>query len=255
MKKLKYLFIIISIIILVVSIIVNIPENRKEIKTRHFNFLFSSSIDSSSIVGLSKVLEGSYAKIGSDLNTTPAENIEVNIYAQRWRYIKASGHWTASGSIEGTSKLHFLEEAWLDTEFSKIAIHEFVHTVVLKLLIDREPKPLNAERFDEKFSTFPVWLWEGLSVYEAEQLYVPKTLAYFKNGNYPQISELNNRSDGQKIYTCGYTIIEYILKEYGKDKLIELIESYGDLKSVLNVTEEQFSSNWYDFIKKKYNLK
>jgi hypothetical protein len=255
MKKLKYLLILISIIILVLSIIVNIPENRKEIKTTHFTFLFSRSIDSSSIVGLSKALESSYSKISSNLNTTPAENIEVNIYAQRWRYIKASGHWSASGSVEGISKLHFVEDAWLDTEISKIAIHEFVHAVVLKLLIDREPKPLNAERFDEKFSTFPIWLWEGVSVYEAEQFYEPKTLAYFSNGRYPQISELNNRSDGQKIYTCGYTIIEYILKEFGKDKLIELIESYGDLKKVLDLTEEQFSSNWYHFIKNKYNLK
>lgn len=255
MKKLKYIYIIISIIILVLSIIVSIPENRKEIKTTHFNFLFSSSIDSSSIVELSKGLEGSYSKIGSNLNTVPAENIEVNIYARRWRYIKATGNWSASGNIEGISKLHFVENTWLESEIGKIAVHEFVHAVVLKLLIDREPKPLNVESFDEKFSTFPIWLWEGLSVYEAEQFYEPKTLAYFKNGKYPQISELNNRSEGQKIYSCGYTIIEYILKEYGKDKLIELIESYGDLKNVLNVTEEQFSSNWYQFIKKKYNLK
>ncbi len=255
MKKLKYILILISIIILILSIIANIPENRKEIKTTHFTFLFSSSIDSSSIVGLSKALEGSYSKISSNLNTIPAENIEVNIYAQRWRYIKVSGHWSASGSVKGISKLHFVEDAWLDTEISKIAIHEFVHAVVLKLLIDREPKPLNAERFDEKFSTLPIWLWEGVSVYEARQFYEPKTLAYFSNGGYPQISELNNRSDGQKIYTCGYTIIEYILREYGKDKLIELIESYGDLKKVLDLTEEQFSSNWYHFIKNEYNLK
>lgn len=254
MKKLKYLFIIIAIIILVLSIIINIPENRKEFKTTHFTFLFSSSMDSSSVVELSKALEGSYSKISSSLNTTPAENIEVNIYAQRWRYIKASGHWSASGSIEGISKLHFVENAWLDSEISKIAIHEFVHAVFLKLLIDREPKPLD-EKFDEKFSTIPVWLWEGVSVFEAEQFYQPNTLAYFGNGRYPEISELNNRSAGQKIYTCGYTIIEYILVEYGKDKLIELIESYGDLKKVLNLTEEEFSSDWYHFIKSKYNMK
>jgi len=255
MKKLKYLFIVVFIIILVLSIILNIPENRKEIKSTHFNFLFSSSIDSSSIVGLSKALENSYLKVGTNLNTIPAENIQVNIYAQRWRYVKATGNWSASGNIEGISKLHFVENAWLESEISKIAIHEFVHAVVLKLLIEREPKPFNAERFDKKFLNFPVWLWEGLSVYEAEQFYEPNTLAYFEEGKYPQIEELNNRVKGQKIYTCGYTIIEYILKEYGKNKLIELIESYGDLKIVLNVTDEQFSSNWYNFIKKKYNLK
>ena len=254
MKKLKYFFITLSIVVVVLTVIANIPENRKEIKTKHFTFLFSSSIEASSVIGLSKALESSYHKIGTNLNTTPAENIEVNIYAQRWRYIKATGHWNASGSIEGISKLHFMEDAWLNTEISKIAIHEFVHTVVLKLLIDREPKPLD-KKFDDKFSTFPIWLWEGVSVYEAGQFYEPKTLAYLNNGQYPEISELNNRSAGQKIYTCGYTIIEYILDVYGKDKLIELIASYGDLEKVLKLTEEQFSSKWYQFIVNKYNLK
>lgn len=254
MKKLKYVFIIISIILLVLSIIVNIPEKRKEIQTSHFTFQYSSNIDSLRIVGLSKALEGKYSNISRFLNTVPAKNIEVNIYAQRWRYIKATGNWSASGSIEGISKLHFVENSWLESEIGKIAVHEFVHAVVLKLLLDRAPVPLNVESFDKKFQIFPVWLWEGVSVYEAEQFYDPKTLAYFNNGKYPEISELNNRSDGQKIYTCGYTIIEYLLKEYGKDKLIELIESYGDIKNILNTTERQFSSDWYQFIKKKYNL-
>lgn len=236
-------------------IIVNVPETRKEIKTTHFTFLFSSNIESSRIIGLSKILESNYSTIGWNLNTTPAANIEVYIYDQRLRYIKATGNWSASGSIEGISKLHFVENSWLESEIGKIAIHEFVHSVVLKSLIDEEPKPLNAKKFDKKFSTFPIWLWEGLSVYEAKQFYEPNTLAYLKNGKYPQISELNNRSKGQKIYTCGYTIIEYILEEYGKDKLIELIESYGDIKKVLNLTENKFSSNWYNFIYKKYNMK
>ncbi len=159
MKKLKYLFIVISLIIVTLLIIVNISETRKEIKTTHFTFLFSSNIDSSSIVGLSKILEGSYSKIGRNLNTTPADNIEVNIYDQRLRYIKATGNWSASGNIEGISKLHFVENSWLESEIGKIAVHEFVHSVVLKLLIDKELKPLNAKKFDERFSTFPIVLF------------------------------------------------------------------------------------------------
>ena len=68
----------------------------------------------------------------------------------------------------------------------------------------------------------------------------------------PEISELNNRSKGQKIYTCGYTIIEYILHEYGREKLITLIGSYGDIKNVLNVSKEQFSKDWYMFLQEMY---
>lgn len=252
MKKHHKIIVVLSIIALLLGIFINIPENRKELKTPHFNFVYSGSIDSSNIVVLSKVLESSYLKISNNLNTIPADNIEVNIYAQRWRYIRATGHWNASGNVEGISKLHFIENTWLESEISKIAVHEFTHAIFLKLLIDREPEPLNTEKFDEKFAKLPVWIWEAVSAYEAEQFYDPKTLNYFNNGKYPDISELNNRSKGQKIYTCGYTIIEYILHEYGRDKLITLIESYGDIKIVLNVSEEQFSKDWYMFMQKKY---
>jgi len=252
MKKLKKILLVISIIFLTVFIIVSIPENRKEIKTKHFTFLFSSSSDTTKIAGLADALESNYLRIGNDLKTIPADNIETNIYAQRWRYVKATKNWGGSGNIEGISKLHFVEQAWGETDSKKVAIHEFAHTVTLKLLLDHEPQPLNSKKFDKKFSTFPTWLWEGISVYEAQQFVDPKTLPYLNNGQYPTITELNNRIKGGKIYSCGYTIIEYILFKYGQENLIKLIENYGDIKTILNVTEEQFSNEWYEFVKTKY---
>ena len=252
MKKKYKITLAISAVFMILIIFINIPENRKEIKSENFIFRFSSDIDSSGIIELSKKLEVNHPKISKNLNTELPGVVEVNIYSQRWRYIKATGNWSASGSIEGISKLHFIENTWLESEISKIAVHEFVHAVVLKLLINLESEPIDSELFDQKISTFPVWLWEAISVYEAQQFYDPKTLEYLNNGKYPQISELNTRSKGQKIYTCGYTIIEYILKTYGRAKLIELIESYGDLKSVLNVTDAEFSHSWHKFVNEEY---
>ena len=68
--------------------------------------------------------------------------------------IKATKNFSASGSIEGTSKLHFVEQAWGEADGKKVAVHEFAHTVTLKLLLDREPQPLNAQEFDKRFATF-----------------------------------------------------------------------------------------------------
>ena len=232
MKGFYKILLVLSVIITLLLIAFIIPESKKEFKTKNFIFLSSSSIDSLSIVELSKALEGSYTRVSTNLNTKPANKIEVNVYTQRWQYAKATGHWGASGSVEGTSKLHFMENAWLENDISKIAVHEFVHAVFLKLLLDSEVRPLNPKKFDEKFSTYSIWLWEGVSTYEANQFYDPNTLAYFDDSRYPQLSELNVRTKGQKIYTCGYTIIEYILDEYGRNKLIELIKSYGDLEKV-----------------------
>jgi hypothetical protein len=252
MKKSKRILLLLAILILTGSVIFIIPERRKEIKTQHFNFLFSSSIDTSTIRQLAIALESNYYRIGNDLKTKPSDNIEANIYAQRWRYIKATGNWGASGNIEGISKLHFVEQAWGESDSKKVAIHEFAHTVTLKLLLDNEVQSANSANFDQKFSTFPTWLWEAISVYEAEQFVDPKTLPYLSNGQYPSISELNNRLKGGKIYSCGYTIIEYILSKYGQDNFIGLIRNYGDLKKTLHVTDNQFCKDWYRFVKEKY---
>lgn len=252
MKKIKKILLGLVILLLAGFIIISLPENRKEIKTKHFTFLFSSSIDSIQIARLSDALESNYFKIGNDLKTTPADNIEVNIYASRWRYIKATKNWGGSGNIEGISTLHFVEQAWGEADNKKVAVHEFAHTVTLKLLLAQEPQPVNTGNFDKKFSNFPTWLWEGISVYEAQQFVDPKTLPYFNNGQYPSITELNNRLKGGKIYSCGFTIIEYVLLKYGQENFLTLIENYGDLKKTFNVTEEQFCKDWYEFVKTKY---
>ena len=252
MKKIKSFLLISVILVLALPIIYFIPESRKEIETQHFTFLFSSSIDSTTIIKLANALENNYARIGNDLKTQPANNIETNIYAQRWRYIKAIGNWSASVNIEGISKLYFVEQAWGESNNKKVAVHEFSHAVTLKLLLDNEPQPVNSKNFDKKFSTFPTWLWEAISVYEAKQFVDPKTLPYLNNGQYPGISELNNRLKGGKIYSCGYTIIEYILAKYGKDNFIKLIKNYGNLQNTFNVTDDQFCKEWYEFVKEKY---
>ena len=252
MSKRKRILLVLGLLVLTLVIIFFLPESRKQIKTDHFTIIFSRSIDTSKINVLASALESNYIRIGNDLKTIPSRNIEVNIYAQRWRYVKATGNWSASGNIEGISKLHFVEQAWGETDSKKVAIHEFAHTVTLKLLIENEPQPLDSKAFDNKFATFPTWLWEAISVYEAVQLIDPKTLPFLSNGSYPNILELNNRSNGGKIYKVGYTLIEYILHQFGQEKLIALIKNYGSISNVFGVTDDQFCKGWYDFVKQKY---
>ena len=251
MSKRKQILLVLGLLFLTIIIIFFLPESRTQIKTDHFTFIFSLSIDTSKIIVLAKALESNYARIGNDLKTIPSRTIEVNVYAQRWRYIKATGNWGASGNIEGISKLHFVEQAWGESDNKKVALHEFAHTLTLKLLIDSESQPSDSKTFDKKFATFPTWLWEAISVYEADQLIDPKALPFLSNG-YPNISELNNRSEGGKIYKVGYTVIEYILHQYGQEKLVELIKNYGSVSQVFGVTEDQFCKDWYDFVKQKY---
>jgi len=252
MKKIKIALLIFLILILAASLFYFLPENKKEIKTEHFHFFFSSGIDTTMIIELASALESNYSRVGNDLETKPFASIEVNVYAQRWRYIKATGNWSASGNIEGISKLYFVKQAWGESDNKKVAVHEFAHTVTLKLLLDNEAQPIDSKKFDKEFASFPTWLWEAISVFEAQQFVDPRTLPYLNNGQYPTLAELNDRLKGGKIYSCGYTIIEFILEKYGRDKLIQLIKNYGDLKTTFGITADQFCEDWYEFVKEKY---
>lgn len=252
MKTIKRILFALTVSISVLIILYLLPERTKEFKTLHFTFHFTKGIDTVKIQSLARALEANYHSIGRDLKTTPAARIETNVYANRWRYIKATGNWGASGSIEGISKLHFIEQAWGETDVQKVAVHEFAHTVTLKLLLDQETPPIDPGVFDKKFSSFPVWLWEAISVHEARQFVDPSTLAYFDNGQYPSLSELNDRLKGGKIYSCGYTIVEFIVSKYGQAGLIELIGNYGDLGRTFGVTDVQFCKDWYQYLEEKY---
>jgi hypothetical protein len=151
----KRVLLISLLVVVVIVFVLMIPEKKQHTKSQHFSFIFSNSIDTGEIHDLAADLESNYYNISNDLETIPAENIEVNVYAQRWRYIQVTRHWSASGNIEGISKLHFVQQTWGEADSKKVAVHEFTHAVVLKMLIDNEPQPFDSKAFDKKFAGFP----------------------------------------------------------------------------------------------------
>jgi len=59
----------ITIVLSTIIIVFIIPEDKKELKTQNFTFVFSGSIESLSIVELSKAFEDSYSRVSNNLNT------------------------------------------------------------------------------------------------------------------------------------------------------------------------------------------
>jgi hypothetical protein len=200
-----------------------------------------------------KVLDAlatNYVRIAADLKTAAAQPFNIYYYDSRWGYAKATGNWGASGSIEGTSKMHLMPTSRSGGKAEAVAVHEFTHAVVLKLLVDNEPQPLDKANFDSKFAKFPVWLWEGIAAYEAREFIHPKH-ADVTRDSHPSLDELSDRSRGGKIYKVGYTVIEYLLAEHGQDGLIKLVLAWGDL-GVLKTNNKDFAKGWHEFVVKKY---
>lgn len=219
--------------------------------SEHFSYVANSQVDSSTVKKVAQALENNYLRISKELKTVPVKPIEVYLYSNRWDYARATGHWTASGNVLGPAQLHFLSEGWAVKDYQKTAVHEFAHAVTLKLLIDHLPQPVDEQKLEQKFTRLPVWLWEGVACYQAGEFEHPRAMPYFSDGRTLTLKELNSRK-GAKIYRVGYLLIEYVLHQYGHDKLIELLINDGDLYSVLKVSEPEFERGWYVFVQDKY---
>jgi hypothetical protein len=100
----------------------------------------------------------------------------------------------------------------------------------------------------------PRWLWEAVAVYENNEFVDPRTLSYMVSGNYPTLEELNSdyNSGNHYIYSVGYILLEYINETWGMDKVIELIQTNGNIPLTLGIAVEGFESGWYLFIEEKY---
>ncbi len=226
------------------------PMTQKD-TSEHFSYVFNNQIDSRTVKEIAQALENNYSRIGKDLKTVPAKPIEVFLYSNRWDYARETGQWTASGDIRGPAQLHFLPKGRAVKDYKKTAVHEFAHAVTFKLLIDHLPPPADEQKLEQKFASLPVWLWEGVACYEAGEFEHPRAMPYFSGERTLTLKELNSRK-GEKIYRVGYLLIEYVLHQYGQDKLIELLTRDGDLSSVLQVSEDEFERGWYEFVQDKY---
>lgn len=114
-------------------------------------------------------------------------------------------------------------------------LHEFTHTVTMELASEKKQ---------------PDWLWDGTAMYMSQDKdrYEP----YYEeliNSGIPEIYALKSNDRDRYIY--GYSLVEYIVEEYGREKLVELLKEYGDIEKVLNITESEFRDGWIDFLKEK----
>jgi hypothetical protein len=269
MKKLKKIakFILLSIgglatIFLITFLIrkVRVDSETKKINSTNFVVNYNGILESEA-EDISKALELNYGRIRTDLNDPKHEKISVFIHPNQNEFNKATGlmNSNASGTSRGPLAFHIKYETWYNSIFpqkmEKVAIHEFTHCVQLNILIqDALSKSENEKvadfdkNFEKEFGTkYPQWFWEALSDYEAA--IINKTSVNYGMKNKPTLRELNSSN---QIYNVGYTIVEYFVSKYGKEKLPAFIKSYGNFENVLGVTEKEFETEWQKFVAEKY---
>ena len=237
---------------------ISVVDEATELKTDHFVITYQG-IYAEEGEEIAKNLEENYERIRADLNDPDHNIVRVFVHAGQTDFNNATGlpHSTANGTSRGPDEFHFIWTNWFNSIFPndpiQTAVHEFTHCVQLNILIKEAQKEWGNsqdfnERFEDKFiKEYPQWFWEAICDYEAG---VVNTISV-KYGIRKQLS-LNDLNRSNQIYNVGYTIIEYIIEKWGKDKLPTLISSYVDIENVLGVSQSNFERGWVDFVYEKY---
>lgn len=237
-----------------------VESDSKNISSTNFVVNYYGILESEA-EDISIALELNYDRIRTELKDPKHDKISVFIYPNQSDFNKAIGikNSNASGTSRGPLEFHLKYETWYNSIFpqkmEKVAVHEFTHCVQLNILIQDALSKSQNEKvadFDKNFETgfeknYPQWFWEAICDYEAG--IVNNLSVKYGMNNSPTLKELNNSN---QIYNVGYTIVEYFVSKYGKEKLPEFIKSYGNFEKVIGVTEMQFEIEWQKFVKEKY---
>ena len=265
MKKLKAIILVFAGLILTyfgakTFRSISVVDKLTELKTDHFVISYQG-IYKEEAQDVADKLEEHYDRIRANLNDPDHEIIQVFIHPTQTDFNKGTGLFnsTANGMSLGPNKFHVLWSNWFNGIFPddpiKTALHEFTHCIQLNILIKKAQEELTLEghrdfdkAFEQKFiNEYPQWFWEAICDYEAG-IVNGISVKYGMSKN-PTLENLNKSN---QIYNVGYTIIEYIVEKWGKDKLPVLITSYVDIENVLKVSESDFEKGWIDYVKEKY---
>lgn len=254
-RKLIYValvtLLLLAVYILVRNIgVVNFSNNKIDksnmiqlLESNHFKF-YSKEQDKECLKDLSSVLEDNYTRITNDLHTPLNKKVDIYIYSDLSTYHKAidqpdAPSWVVGNAVWGSNAIQMVNPLNADgrpySDFMKVIVHEFTHVVVRNINSD--------------VKGIPIWLNEGVAVLEAEQNSgVHQVLLNSKSTEkFPTLKDLEidpitfGKDNG---YEFSYSIVDYINKTYGYEKLIALIKAPSKFNNILGVSKDNFQRNW-----------
>lgn len=214
-------------------------------ETAHF-VLYCIELDQVVSELIAAKLEDDFERITSHLRHQPSAKINVEIYPNLQSFHTAVNHqagleWfvgqAESGRIQMVTPLNPGPRHTFDTVL-QTAVHEFTHLIVDEIT-DHD---------------IPAWLDEGIATYESGQRQ-PQFVAAQIEQNLPRIADLNFSSgtDSNTVYAFSYTIIEFIVQEFGYNFVVVLVTNQGDFTETLNMSEAEFEQAWQTFILAEYS--
>ncbi len=223
----------------------------------HFFFYYSKSLEEDLLEKIKKTLESNYKKVRRFFREKTLPIISVNIYPNKnkmldeclgidgkkhpsWVFSLGAKDWI---SIIDPSKV----PSYCTYDYISILMaHELVHSFTLLDNMDR-----------------PRWLIEGVADYVADKnryLKFKEFVEDLKNFKFPNIVKLAKSPANEFYEKQGYpfsvTIIAFIIREFGKEKLLEILKNpKKSVYKILNKSEKKFQTEWEEYLKRVYYKK
>ncbi|WP_417364546.1 peptidase MA family metallohydrolase [Galbibacter sp.] len=225
-----------------------------EFESQHFNF-YSKKTDTSVLKNLSQSLESNYLRITEDMKTNFESKIDVFIYPNIKSFHNAinlldAPEWVVG--VAGKNELKMVSPLKPGSQHTyeslmKAIVHELTHTILLNFR-------------KQGLVGLPNWLNEGYAYYEAKQLNESQrelVLSQLLNNKIPSWSELEKANNYQFGDMNGYpisaTIIEYLVKSYGIDKLKQFITEPENVNNIYKQSKENLEVLWLKDLKQNNN--
>jgi len=213
------------------------------IEESNFIFVLHDGLTQSIIVPINTKLNDNYSRVLNDLEVSSMNKISIKIWNNENNFLndmeQAIGkrYQGASGWVYSSTDIRVLYQG---SYTSQIALHEFCHAVSLVV--------------NNTIGNNPRWLWEAVALYEAGEFVNPTTISYLVNGDFPTLAELNSdfNTGGNKIYSVGYLLSEFIITNWDKSRFVNLIKANGNIEQTLGISTLQFEEDWKSFVINKY---
>lgn len=213
------------------------------ITSDHFEIYYDNTDTNNKIYADSciKELENNYQRILDFLKFEEKAMPAVKIFLfENMDSLKQSLTYELNGSIMGKingfalySNVFYINRECAD--FLSCSLNMFVHNVTMNMTF---------------IDMIPGWLFQGTASYLSQKSdYYAWSYRSMSLNGFPPLDEFG--SDPNNVYMYGYSMVEYIAKTYGDDKISELIRGYGDFYKILNITEDEFREGYKKFIKTK----
>jgi hypothetical protein len=218
------------------------PSETLTLRSETAHFVIYAGLASESLVqDVANRLEGERGRVLADLRLGNVPLVAVRVWSDSSAYYEAMGQYLgtrysgASGYVAGPAEIRLLSSPQLASN----AVHEFCHIASLQV--------------NGTIANNPRWLWETVAVYENREFVQPTSLGYLQTGTYPSLSELNAGANASRqVYELGFLIGEFIVSTWEQDALVRLIQTNGDLRTVVGLDDTAFMERWYAFVRRKY---